>query len=344
MHILIVGGVGFIGCNIAREALARGHRVTAFDNLIRPGVSQNLIRFRGVRYYKFVKADIRKKTDFKKIPRTIDVIINLGANPSVPKSIADPLYDFEINVVGHLNVLEYARTHGKIPVILASSNKVYTDEMNTFPLKKTARRYEYVNRRLAQHGFDEDTDVDGFRGFTNSPYGVGKLAAEKYSREWSHHYGVPAVVNRMSCVYGEFQKGVEEQGWVDWFLRAKRLGKPLTIYGDGKQVRDVLFGADVARLYLTEAEAIEKFSGRAFNVGGGPQEGFHTSLLELITLIDSQFPGKRLRYRFAPWRDSDQKVYVSDIRRVVAATGWKPTTTLLKGLKIMWEAYERYGL
>ena len=342
MKLLLFGGAGFIGTNIVREALSRGHGVVVFDNLERKGVDRNLSFFSSEKWLTFIKGDIRNEKDLGKIPTNIDCIINLAANPSVPRSIIDPLYDFQINVVGHLTVLEYARKNGNIPVILASSNKVYTDKLNTYQLVETATRYRFRDKRLV-HGVDETADVDGWDGFTNSPYGVAKLTAEKYSREYWRHYGVPVVINRMGCVYGEFQKGVEEQGWVDWFLRAKRGGHTLTIYGDGKQVRDVLFGADVARLYIDEAEKMSTLSGATFNVGGGTRPGYHTSLLELIGLIDDMFPGKKLVLRYAPWRSSDQRVYLSDIRRVTRATGWKPTTRIKRGLRRMWEAYERYG-
>lgn len=342
MRILVTGGAGFIGSNICRVALLSGHSVIAFDNLVRHGVKNNIEIFRKEKRYQFIAGDIRNKSNFDQF-NNIDCIINLAANPSVPRSITDPLYDFSINVVGHLNILEFAKSHGKIPVILASTNKVYTDQMNQLPLVIRNSRYEYTDPNLNKYGFNEHTDVDGVEGFTNSPYGTAKLAAEKYSREYWHHYGVQIVINRMSCVYGEFQKGVEEQGWVDWFLRAKYAGIPLNIYGDGKQVRDLLFGADVASLYLWQAEHIDRVNGMTFNIGGGPAKGFQVSLLELINYIDEHFSGKKLQYRFEPWRPSDQRIYISDIRKVKHTTGWVPTTSIAQGLSIMWKAFNQYG-
>jgi len=235
--------------------------------------------------------------------------------------------------------LEYAKTHGKIPVIFASSNKAYSDAINEFSIIETKTRYLYKDKKLRK-GFNEDTDVSGHNGFTNSPYGSGKLAGEKYSREYWKHYGVPIVINRMSCIYGLYQKGVADQGWVDHFLRVKKYGGKLTIFGTGKQVRDVLFATDVADLYLYEAEHIDKVIGKTFNVGGGIKEGFHTSLLELIRVIDANFPGKKLTFTKKPWRESDQWIYQSDISHVTNTTGWKPQTKLLDGLKKMWEQYE----
>lgn len=340
MKIAIFGGVGFIGTNIARTAMQRGHRVVAFDSLARNGVDQNLAYLRKFDNFQFVHGDIKVKKDFLQLPKGVDCIINLAANPAVPKSIADPLYDFRINVIGHLNVLEYARASGGLPVIFASSNKVYTDKLNQIPLREEGERYVPASPELS-HGIAESADVDGWDGYTNSPYGAGKLAAEKYTREYGNIYSIPYVINRMSCIYGEFQKGVESQGWVDWFIRAKRGNLPIRIYGNGKQVRDVLFAADVADLYLHQVEHMVDCNGKTYNVGGGTRKGFHTSVLELVHTVDTLFPGKPLRYTLMPWRQSDQRYYVSDNTRVSEDTGWYPTTDVTKGLSIMWEAYER---
>lgn len=339
MKILIFGGVGFIGTNICVTALSKGHQMIAFDNLSRTGVVENLLMLSGKKGFTFLHGDVRCAEDFNRIPKGIDRIINLAANPAIPLSIKEPMYDFNCNVLGHMHILEYAKAHGNIPVILASSNKAYSDAINEYPIVEQKTRYEYKDKRL-RLGFSEDTDVSGHNGFTNSPYGAGKLADEKYSREYWKHYGVPIVINRMSCIYGLYQKGVADQGWVDHFLRVKKYGGKLTIFGTGKQVRDVLFATDVADLYLYEAEHIDKVNGKTFNVGGGTKDGFHTSLLELITLIDHNFSGKKLSYTHKPWRGSDQRVYLSNISAVTKSTGWKPTTKLLDGLKKMWVLYE----
>ncbi len=338
MKLLVFGGVGFIGTNVCLAALSRGHTVIAFDNLSRTGVIENLPVLTAHKRFTFLHGDVRCAEDFERIPKNVDVMINLAANPAIPVSIEEPLYDFKCNVLGHMHILEYSRLHGKIPVILASSNKAYTDEMNGFPIVEEATRYRYKSKALSR-GFDEMTDVSGHRGFTNSPYGSGKLADEKYSREYWRHYGVPIVINRMSCIYGKYQKGVADQGWVDHFLRTKKYGGTLTLFGTGKQVRDVLFSDDVAQLYLYEAEHIDKVNGKTFNVGGGAKEGYNTSLIELIRLIDTHFPGKNLQFVKKPWRESDQRVYITDISQVSKATGWKPHTPLLSGLKAMWDLY-----
>lgn len=339
MKLLVFGGVGFIGTNICLTALVRGHEVIAFDNLSRTGVVENLAVLSTKKHFTFLHGDVRCAEDFERIPKGVDCIINLAANPAIPLSIKEPLYDFNCNVLGHMHILEYSRTHGKIPVIFASSNKAYTDEMNTYPLKEMPTRYVYKDKRL-QKGFAEDTDVSGYKGFTNSPYGSGKLAGEKYSREYWKHYGVPIVINRMGCIYGLYQKGVADQGWLDHFLRTKKYGGTLTIYGNGKQVRDVLYATDVAELYLYEAEHIENVNGKTFNVGGGTKDGFHTSLLEVIDLIDAHFPGKKLPFIKKPWRGSDQRIYLSNISYVTKMTGWKPKTKLLDALQAMWQQYD----
>lgn len=338
MNILIFGGVGFIGTNIATLALERGHHVIACDNLMRPHVEENLAYLKKFSNFTFIWCDIRNPEDLSSLPKRIDCIINLAANPAIPRSIAEPYFDFGINVLGHMNILEFSRSRGNIPVIFASSNKVYTDKINTIKLKEKATRFEIVEPSCI-HGFTENTDVNGYEGFTNSPYGAAKLSAEKYTREYWKQYGVPMVINRMSCIYGQFQKGVEDQGWVDWFLRAKREAKPLVIYGNGKQVRDLLFGRDVAELYLEEAEHIDTYNGYTFNVGGGSKDGFNISLLEIIKLIDSLFPGKPLSVSFQDWRASDQRVYISDISRVTKITHWKPHTNIQKALELMWNSY-----
>lgn len=339
MKVLIFGGVGFIGTNVAISALDKGYDVVSIDNLIRTGVEENLRYLKKYKKFKFIKGDIRKTSDFSKFPKNVDVILNFAANPSIPKSISDPLFDFEINAKGHLNVLEFARKNGKIPIILASSNKVYTDKTNTLRLIEKKNRY-VLSEAKYKNGFNENIDVDGNEGFTNSPYGASKLVAEKYSREYWKNYGLPIVINRMSSIYGLFQKGTEMQGWVDWFLRAKKFGLVLTIYGDGKQVRDVLFATDLAGLYIDQIENIDRYNGRTFNIGGGCKKGFNISLLELVDLIDDNFPGNTLKCSYSSSRPSDQKIFISDLKRIGNFSSWRPTTKILEGLKKIWPSYK----
>ncbi len=336
-NLVVFGGAGFIGTNICKLALSRGYRVYAFDSLMRPGVEENLAFLKQLKGFHFIWGDIRNSSDFQNLPEKIDGLINVAANPSIPKSFLNPRHDFECNVIGHLNILDYAREHGGIPLIFASTMKVYTDSINLLPLKENKTRL-LLKEKKYRFGFDEKTDIDGVDGFTNSPYGVSKFAADKYSREYAKHYGVPVVINRMSCIYGLYQKGVADQGWLDWFVRAKKYGYPLTIFGSGKQVRDCLFGTDLAELYLLQMEKINQYSGKVFNVGGGPEEGFNTSLLEIIAHLNKNYPGPQLKLTFADWRPSDQRVYISDIRKVKKATGWKPKTDIAKGVQQIWQS------
>ena len=329
--ILIAGGAGFIGTNIGEYALKRGYEVVVFDNFVREGVEEN------ARYLKklgaeIVRGDVRSQEDLGRISK-INAIINLAANPGVPWSIKWPFYDFSINAIGALNLLEFSRARGKIPVILASTNKVYSEEVNEIPMEEKETRYVWKDRDFK--GINEEIPVDSAGKYPHSPYGCSKLAADLYHQEYFHIYDVPTVVNRMSLIYGLYQKGVEDQGWLWWFVEAKKKNLPLNIYGDGKQVRDTLFGTDLAKLYLEELENIKKHKGQVYNVGGGPQNT--VSLIEVIDYLNKK-GGKKLRLKFHPWRPADHIIYISDITKISSCSKWKPTTSVWKGIDKMWEA------
>lgn len=337
MRILITGGVGFLGTNIATLALNQGHKVIAFDSLIRNGVETNILEHPN---YTLIRGDIRNEEDFLRIP-DVDGIINLAANPGVPWSIHNPIYDFNANAKGALNVLEFARTHGNIPVIQASTNKVYSEKINDIKIKEKKTRYVVSDKRFF-NGISENFPIDGIGEFGHSPYGCSKYAADVYCQEYYQIFKTPTVVNRMSCIYGKYQHGVADQGWVAWFIIAKVLGRPLEIFGDGKQVRDVLYGEDVARLYLSQLENIEAHKGKVYNIGGGPKNT--TSLLELIEILDntgingnSKYPP--LKLEFKDWRPCDHKVYISDISKIEPY--WKPTTPFATGVMKTYEWIER---
>lgn len=332
-NILIAGGAGFIGTNIAEVATSRGHGVTVLDNIVRPGVEENLTYLK-----KFganvVRGDVRNFVDLERLPKA-DAIINLAANPGIPWSMKWPLYDFNVNALGALNLLEYSRLHGKIPVIFASTNKIYSDEVNDFSTVEKKTRYIWKDKNFI--GINEEFPMDSSGKHPHSPYGCSKATADLYHQEYFHIYGVPTVVNRMSCIYGLYQKGVEDQGWLWWFVLAKKKNKKLNIYGDGKQVRDALFGTDLARLYVEELENINNHQGQVFNVGGGPK---HTvSLLEVIDYLDKK-GGKPLKLKFHDWRPADHRVYISDISKVTKVTGWRPTTSVWEGIDKMWASIE----
>ena len=352
MTLLITGGAGFIGTNIALEAISQGHKVIAFDSITRKGTEDNIsiIEKSGAG---ILRADVRNKEDFKRIKGNIDGIIHLAGNPGIQVSLEWPMYDFEANTIGTLNVLEYSRSMGNIPVIFASTNKIYSEEINLLPVIEDDSRLrwdfnnfsknytrEAVMEGISQKGINENFPMDSAGLFPHTPYGASKASSDIYCQEYFHTFGVPTVVNRMSCIYGLYQKGIEDQGWIDWFVRAALHNKPLNIYGNGKQVRDALFGTDLAKLYLLELENIEKVKGKVFNIGGGIEKT--TSLLEMISWLENRLKSK-MQIIYKDWRKADQKIYISDITKVQDILKWKPTTSINEGLEIMWENIKKYN-
>lgn len=348
MKITVTGGAGFIGTNVCLEAVRRGHQVTAFDSFIRNKTEENIpiLQKAGV---KIVRGDVRNRTDLERLP-VPDAVIHFAANPGIPWSLEFPTYDFDVNVGGTINVLEYVRflqedLEKKIPFIFASTNKVYSDYINEIPLTETPNRYTWRQPRggwidgVSLAGISEGFPIDGFGLYPHSPYGVSKLSGDQYCQEYFHLYGVPTVINRMSCIYGFFQKGVADQGWIDHFIREIGFGKgKLDIFGDGKQVRDMLWGGDVARLYLDEVEQIDKVEGKVFNIGGGKDNTM--SLIEAIAEIE-KVSGKTAELKSHPWRHADQKVYISDITRIKSILGWEPTVTPKEGIALMYGRYQQ---
>lgn len=346
MRILITGGAGFIGTNISLEALKQGYKVVIFDSFTRKGVEENaaLLEKKGV---EVIRGDIRKQQDLKKIEKKIDAIIHLAANSGIPWSLNWPLYDFEVNALGTLHILEYSKENGKIPILFASTNKIYSEEVNLLPIKEEKTRYVWnykttylkklrpaVLAGFSKKGINEQFPLDSSGLFPHSPYGVSKATADLYCQEYFHMYKIPMVINRMSCVYGLHQKGVADQGWIDWFIRAKIHNLPIEIYGDGKQVRDTLFGNDLAKLYLLELHHINKIQGMIFNLGGGIKHNI--SPLELIESLNKK-PGKKLQISFKKWRPADQKIYISDNSKVKKILGWAPHTSVQEGINCMWD-------
>lgn len=325
MKICIFGGSGFIGTNIALAAAKRKHKVIIIDSLARIGSEENLYLANAT----YIRGDIRNQEDFERLPKDIDAIINLAANSGVPWSFTYPLYDFKINALGALHVLEYSRNNGKIPVIFASTNKIYSDELNEIAIKKKPTRYEWSDKKYI--GIPESFPMDGVGSYSHSPYGASKCAADLYHQEYYHAYKIPTVINRMSCIYGYYQKGVADQGWIDHFIKTIILGDgKIDIFGDGKQVRDMLWAEDVAKLYLDELEQIDSIKGQVFNVGGGMQNTL--SLLESIKIIE-RLTGKKAKVSFKPWRPADQRIYISDIRKVKKLLDWRPKVSPKEGIK-----------
>jgi CDP-paratose 2-epimerase len=254
--------------------------------------------------------------------------VHTAGQTAVTTSLTDPVSDFETNVVGTFRMLEAVRAAGRpIPVIYTSTNKVYGENVNGLGVKEAGGRYVFTSRHAA--GVGETLSVDHTK---HTPYGASKLAADLYVQEYGRLYGLPTAVFRMSCICGPRQFGVEDQGWVAHFVIAALRGQPLTIYGDGKQVRDVLYIDDLVGAIDAFLIRSSLASSLVCNLGGGPR--FTLSLLELLDFLEGE-TGRRPPVRFADWRASDQRVYISDVRRAREALGWQPSTSPADAVRAM---------
>jgi CDP-paratose 2-epimerase len=314
-RVLITGGAGFIGVNTAAHFAASGSQVTILDNFQRHGTESNAEWLRGKHpSVRVVRADVRD--GMKELAENVeqaDVVFHFAAQVAVTTSVTDPKEDFAINALGTFNVLEAVRCSKSRPIVIYSStNKVY-GKMADLEIVPQGNRYAYRNN---PQGADEKRPLDFY-----SPYGCSKGCGDQYTLDYARIYGLRTVVFRQSCIYGPRQFGLEDQGWVAWFAIRALQGKPVTIYGDGKQVRDVLHVQDLIAGYEAAIKHIDKTAGQAYNVGGGPDKTM--SLLELIDMLDTRF-GRKLQHGFADWRPGDQLVFVSDIRKAKADFGWSP--------------------
>jgi CDP-paratose 2-epimerase len=325
--ILITGGAGFIGTNLADRLLSEGTPVLLYDNLSRAGVEQNLawLRHKHGGLVQFELGDTRNRETLRRAVQRATGIFHFAAQVAVTTSLDDPIDDFEINARGTLNLLEAARAlDNPPPLIFTSTNKVY-GEMNDVKLRINDGRYEPEDPAMREFGFSEARGVH-----FHSPYGCSKGCAEQYVLDYARTFGLRTAVFRMSCIYGLHQFGNEDQGWVAHFLIRALEGKPITLYGDGRQVRDILFAEDLVDAFLLAKANIHELSGRAFNIGGGPANTISLlELLGLITELNSAMP----EVRFADWRTADQQYYVSDTREFCAATGWKPRVGVHEGVE-----------
>lgn len=323
-RILITGGAGFIGINTAAHFLKRGWEVSLLDNLSRKGADINLrwLARELPKRFKLIKADVRY--DQKILDREVarhDAVIHLAAQVAVTTSVADPRTDFEINTLGTFNVLEAVRKAKKPPVLIYSStNKVYGDLEE---LKIYEKKAQYALKDFPQ-GVSERQQLD-----FHSPYGCSKGAADKYVRDYARIYNLPTVVFRQSCIYGPNQFGVEDQGWVAWFIIALLLGRPITLYGNGKQVRDLLHVYDLCALYEQAIEKVDAMRGHAFNIGGGIKNAL--SLIEFFNEADARHDLKSV-LSYAPIRPGDQKVFVSDNSKIKKYLGWEPQVGVQEGI------------
>jgi CDP-paratose 2-epimerase len=323
---LVTGGAGFIGSNYVARLLSRGDEVTIFDNLTRNGALKNiewLTNQYGKSAFRLIVGDVRDASAIKKAASNVDVIIHLAAQVAVTTSVVDPREDFEINAGGTFNVLEAARSSGHSPILLyASTNKVYGG-MEDVKVVEGENQYHYQDFPA---GISEERPLD-----FHSPYGCSKGCGDQYVRDYSRIYDLPTVVLRQSCIYGPRQFGVEDQGWVAWFIIASLLGRPISVYGDGKQVRDILFVEDLLNAYDASITNIAQSKGQVFNVGGGAKNvisvwnDFGPMLEKLI--------GHSISVSRGNWRPGDQRIYVSDIRKAAAILNWSPLVSAKDGIE-----------
>lgn len=337
MKLLVTGAAGFIGTNVTIEAIKRGYSVVGFDNLHRPLTDENL-QYLQKTYkdkFQFIHGDVRNESDFDRIP-DVDGAVHLAGQCGIPYAQINPRYDFEVNVFGTINVLETSRLNGKFPIAFAASNKCYTNITNSLPVHELETRYKWDS---PYESLGEGTTLDAQGIYARSLYGTSKVSADLYCQEYWQAFKVPTVINRMSCIYGLFQKGVEDQAWVDWFIRQIGFGDgKINIFGNGKQVRDMLWGEDVARLYLDEIENIDKVAGKPYNIGGGVDNTM--SLLEAIAEIESQ-TGRKAELTFLDKRHGDQDIWISDISKIKEDLGWEPTVSPKEGISKIIEQYLR---
>lgn len=327
MRTLITGGIGFIGTNLADRLLRDGHEVVLFDNVGRAGVEENLRwlhREHGERM-NFVKGDTRDFDAVEKAIRGAGAVFHLAAQVAVTTSIENPQEDFSINAQGTLNVLEAARRQKPMPTFLyTSTNKVYGG-LDHLRVVERPTRYEFENLPF---GVPETCPLD-----FHSPYGCSKGAADQYVRDYHRIYGLRSIVFRMSCIYGPHQFGTEDQGWVAHFALTGLRGANLTIYGDGKQVRDLLYVEDLVELMSRACGQIEKTAGQVYNVGGGPS---HT--ISVWTELEGPLKaavGKVPPVKYDEFRPGDQRIYVSDIRKAQQQLDWSPRVGIAEGLQRM---------
>ncbi len=333
MRILITGGAGMVGSHTAEYYAKRQEEVIVLDNLMRSklfeydrkSVEYNWNYLKKYRNIKLVKGDVRDQRDVcSAIGKGVDLCVHTAGQPGVGLSVKEPLEDFSINAYGTLNVLECLRQSSKNACfIYCSTNKVFGENVDSIKLSEGDRRYTFDGCA----GVREDMPID-HTGHT--PYGASKYTGDMYAQEYAHIYGMKTAVFRMSCIYGIRQFGFEDQGWIAHFIISNLLQRPITIYGNGKQVRDILYVEDLVAAYDRFFKS--SITHSVYNIGGGPENT--TSLLELIDSIECQ-TGIKMSYQFSEWRPSDQKVYISDISKVSKQLGWRPIITPNYGVKLL---------
>ena len=328
---LITGGAGFVGSNLAHRLLTAGRKVRVLDNLSRPGVEQNLqwLRQQHGNLLEFVRADVRDAAAVNEAMAGVQQVYHFAAQVAVTTSLENPQEDFAVNALGTLNVLEAARARPVAPaVVMTSTNKVYGG-LEDLALSVQGQRYLPVDAEARERGIGESRPLD-----FHSPYGCSKGTADQYVVDYARSYGMTTLVFRMSCIYGPRQFGTEDQGWVAHFILRALRGERITLYGDGMQVRDVLFVEDLVDAFLLGEQNAQRLKGRAFNMGGGPQNAI--SLRDLLDRIE-QLHGERPAVDHDAWRTGDQRYYVSDTRAFQQETGWQPRVAAAEGIQQLFE-------
>jgi CDP-paratose 2-epimerase len=336
---VITGGAGFIGTNVASRLVEDGMPVVVLDNLSRPGVERNLnwlLETYGTRV-RFEQGDIRDREVLRRVLPGARKVVHLAAQVAVTTSLDEPLHDFGVNAEGTITLLEELRRLDRPPFLLfTSTNKVY-GSLPDLPLELVDNRWSPSDPALRERGLSEAQPLDFC-----TPYGCSKGAADQYVLDYAKSYGLPAVVFRMSCIYGPHQHGTEDQGWVAHFAIKNLRGEPITLYGDGAQVRDILFVDDLVDAMMLAHEHVATTAGRAFNMGGGAENA--VSLLEVLDLL-GELTGDAAAVSFEGERAGDQRYYVADSGRFRAATGWRPTIAAREGVERLatWLAHEHAG-
>lgn len=321
---LVTGGAGFIGSNLVDHLLKERWEVILFDNLSRKGTKANLDWLKKNHQSKklnVVIKDIRDYGSIKRAVKRVDAVFHLAAQVAVTLAVENPREDFEINALGTLNVLEAGRELGHNPAVLYSStNKVYGSLDN---LKYKEKKLRYTFRDFPE-GIKEEHPLDFY-----SPYACSKGAADQYTRDYYRVFGVPTVTFRQSCIYGSRQVGAVDQGWMAFLAASVLSGKPITYYGDGKQVRDVLYIDDLIEAFLKAVDKIDKVKGEIYNIGGGVDNAL--SLREFVKILEEK-TGKEIPVQMAEWRAGDQKVFISDNSKAEKDLNWKPKTGKNSGI------------
>jgi len=336
-RVLITGGAGFIGSNLADRLASAGHDVLVFDSLARPGVEENLawLRRQHPRRIASIIADVRDRAAIEDAAARAKAVFHMAAQVAVTTSMRDPRQDFEVNLLGTVNLLEALRRRADPPpAIFASTNKVYGD-LDNIALVSAGETYQPREASLREHGISEDCRLN-----FHTPYGCSKGAADQYVIDYGRSFGIPTAVLRMSCIYGRRQRGTEDQGWVAHFLLRMLRDEPITIYGDGRQVRDILWIDDAVDAYVAAWQRIGAARGHAFNLGGGPANA--VSLRQVIAQIEHVL-GRPAALNFEDWRPGDQRYFVADTRRARAALGLRPACDWRSGLALLadWFGAER---